>query len=235
MASPPPVPAQRPSGGPLAAPVIGWLFRAWSATWRVHRHGWEPVAAALEQGPCVLAFWHGEQVAIIGTHRRVPIAGMASLSPDGELLARVIAHLGYQVVRGSTSRGGKDAFEASRAAMDLGLTPALAADGPRGPRHRPHVGAVALSASAQRPVFWCVTRAWPVLRLRSWDRFEVPLPFARVELHYGLLDPAPDPADRAAVEARRVALGDRMRRRWAEVRGQPPAPLPAPREGDGPG
>jgi hypothetical protein len=65
-----------------------------------------------------------------------------------------------------------------------------------------------------------------VLRLRSWDRFELPLPFARVELHYGLLPPAADAADRDAVEARRIELCEEMRRRWAQVRGEPPAPLP---------
>jgi len=171
----------------------------------------------------VLAFWHGEQVAIIGTHRHFPVAGMASLSADGELLARTISGLGYRVVRGSTGHGGKEAFDAARTAILEGFTPALAVDGPRGPRHRPHVGAVALAASGQRPVMWCVTRCWPTLRLSSWDRFELPLPGARVDLHYGLLDPVADPLDRDAVEASRATLGRLMRARWSELRGTPAA------------
>jgi len=193
----------------------------------------------LAEGPGILAFWHGEQVAIIATHGHTGCAGMASLSPDGELLARAISRVGYEVIRGSTSRGGKAAFQGALAAMERGLSPALAVDGPRGPRHQPHVGAAALAATGGRPIYWCVTRAWPAVRLGSWDRFEIPLPGARVDLYYGLLPPPEDPLDRLAVEAARQALGEVMRARTAEIRGEiggplrpaastPPAPGSAP-------
>ena len=215
--------AQRPSGGPLAAPTLSAVLRAWSATWRVHRHNWGPIQAARAEGPGILAFWHGEQVAMIGTHRHDGFAGMASLSPDGELLARCIAHLGYLPLRGSASRGGKKAFEEALSAMQRGLSPALAVDGPRGPRHQPHVGAAALAAVTGRPIIWCLTHARPALRLRSWDRFEIPLPGARVDLHYGLFPAPEDPGDRQEVEAARQSLGELMRARWSSLHGEPAA------------
>lgn len=215
----------RPAGGPLLPPVVATAFAAWSRSWRVVRHGWDAVEGARAGGPVVYAFWHGEQLAYIGTHRRHAVAGMASRSRDGELLARCIERLGYVPVRGSTSRGGKEAFQASLASMAAGLSPALAVDGPRGPRHQPHVGAVALAAHHGVPVAWMVSRASRRLRLGSWDHFEIPLPLARVDLVYGLLPPPPDPEDRPAVEEARQELGRRMRAAtaWLEADGDPAA------------
>lgn len=217
----------RPAGGPLAPPLIATSFAAWSRTWRVRRHGFQAVEQARSRGPVVYAFWHGEQLAYIGTHRHLGVAGMASRSRDGELLARCIHRLGYALLRGSTSRGGKDAFLQALRALEGGLSPALAVDGPRGPLHQPHIGAVALAARAGVPVAWVVSRAAPRVRLGSWDRFEIPLALARLDLVYGLLPPSPDPEDRAGIEAARQELGRRMRAASAHLAaGGAPADCP---------
>lgn len=181
--------------------VLGW-------TWRVRVHG-----AALLEGACaqgaVLAFWHGELLPMIYVHRDRRFAGMASRSRDGELLARTITRLGYRPLRGSTSRGGASALREAHQQLLGAVSPALAVDGPRGPRHRPATGAVALSARAGRPIVYGVCRARPAWRLRSWDRFEVPLPFARIDIHYGLMQPPEDPS-RAALDAAAADLGRRL-------------------------
>jgi len=221
-----PEPVQ-PSGGPWAAPVIALLFRMLSWTWRVHRHDYGRYEPELRTGKGVLAFWHGEQLAFIGCHRHLPVAGMASVSKDGELLARVITRLGYSTVRGSSSRRGKEAYRGALEAIASGRIPALAVDGPRGPRHQPQIGASALAASSQVGVCWVISRSRPCLRLRSWDRFEIPLPFARVDLFYGWQEPAPDSEDRSRVEQERRRLGEAMREAWQRVRGEPAALSPS--------
>lgn len=197
---------------------------AW--TWRRRRHGLQEVAPALESGRVVMALWHGEQLAFLASHRHLPISLMTSTSRDGELLARVLHRLGYRAIRGSSSRRGKEAFQDALAVLDEGRIPAVTLDGPRGPRLVPKVGASALAAARRVGVCWCVTHSWPCLRLGSWDRFEIPLPFARVDLHYGWMEPAPDPTDRARVEQERQRLGEVMRATWAQVRGEPTPPPP---------
>lgn len=174
------------SGGPRAgycgavsAWIVALLVRLLARTWRVERPPF-PV-----DGPCVLAFWHGEQLPMIALHRGLGIVGLASLSADGERLARVLRALGYGVVRGSTSRGGVAALRAAAAVLAAGGRPALAVDGPRGPAGTVQPGAEALARRAGVPVVWGTVeaRGW---RARSWDRFLVPWPFVRVRVRYGV-------------------------------------------------
>lgn len=166
--------------------MIPWLLsvavRALAWTWRVDRAPW-PV-----EGPCVLAFLHGEQLPMIVLHRGRGIVGLASQSKDGALVAGVLERLGYEVVRGSSSRGGGEALMALLLALRAGKSPALAVDGPRGPAGSVQPGAEALARAENLPVLLGRVRAagW---RARSWDRFLVPWPFARVELRYGVWRP----------------------------------------------
>jgi lysophospholipid acyltransferase (LPLAT)-like uncharacterized protein len=123
-------------------------------------------------------------------------------------LAGVIAHLGYGVIRGSSSRGGVGALRSAIRSIGEGRSPALAVDGPRGPALVPQLGALHLAARTQRPVVFMVAHAALAIRLSSWDRFVLPLPGARVVIGYGRMD-APA-KDRPSVEAAARDLGRRM-------------------------
>ncbi|MCB9758713.1 MAG: DUF374 domain-containing protein [Alphaproteobacteria bacterium] len=188
----------------VLAPLLAVAVRLLAATWRVERVGREAMDAALARGPVVFAFLHGDQLALIPLHRDLPAVGMASRSADGEWVAQVIVRLGFGVVRGSSSRGGAEAFQVCRRVMGEGLSPALAVDGPRGPAGAPKPGAAALAAQEGAPLVWLRAQASPSLRLRSWDRFCIPLPFARVQVVTGVIPPQPDPGP--LTEALRAAL-----------------------------
>lgn len=164
----------------MFAVLVSWAVRLLAFTWRVEQAPW-PV-----EGPCVVALWHGDQLAHIALHRRVGMTGMVSRSRDGERLAAVLAALGYPVVRGSTSNGGTEALFAAGGVLRAGGRPAIAVDGPRGPAGRVQPGAELLAARHRVPVVWGVIEAQPRWRARSWDRFSVPLPFARVRITYGV-------------------------------------------------
>lgn len=190
--------ATQASGGRWLPLLIAGLVRLCSATWRVVREDQGTLDQALADGPAVFAFWHGQQLPLIATHRGLGLVGLVSLSRDGALLAAVLQRLGFQVARGSSSRGGARALRDCLAALGAGRSPALAVDGPRGPRHTVRIGAAALAAATGAPIICCVAECWPVLRLRSWDRFEIPLPGARVRLRYRRVPP-PAGADRASL------------------------------------
>jgi len=190
----------------LLAPVLALAVRLLGATWRVECTRPPEVEHALESGAVVYAFWHGEQLPLAWLHRDRRIVGMASQSRDGELLARTIVALGYGTIRGSTSRGGARALrQAIRQMRGLDASIALAVDGPRGPRHEPHAGAVALALAVRRPLVMVACSARPALCLKTWDRFVIPGPFARLRVVYGLASP---PGHRDRVEAGRAALAD---------------------------
>ena len=165
--------------GPVLAWVISVAVRGLAATWRVERPPW-PV-----EGPCVVALWHGQQLPMIALHRGQNLVALTSLSRDGGLVAAVLLRLGYSVLRGSTSRGGAEALMACVLALREGRCPALAVDGPRGPAGSVAPGAEALARAGRVPVVFgrVVAAGW---RARSWDRFLVPWPFARVVIEYGV-------------------------------------------------
>ena len=187
---------------PLSEPrrALAWALalatRLLASTWRHPCPELELREASLAEGPVIFAFLHGQQLSLIPAHRSLPVVGVVSRSADGDLLASVLAHLGIPSVRGSSSRGGAQAARASLRALDRRQCPAIAVDGPRGPRGVAQPGAATLSALSGRPILLVAARARPCLRLRSWDAFEIPIPFARVELRYVRIEP-PDRSETA--------------------------------------
>ncbi len=172
----------------------------------------ERLYGALADGPVIASFFHEDQLPLVALHRGLGFSGMASLSADGAILAGIIRNLGYGVVRGSSSDGGvRAALGALRELLSGGMSIAVAVDGPRGPRRVVQPGAAALASMSQRPLVLLAVHAKPAWRARSWDRFLLPLPFAKVEVRYGSL-PAPaagrDARARATeeLELRMVAL-----------------------------
>jgi len=186
--------------------LIAAAVRLLAATWRVVRVGREELDAALADGPVVFAFRHGEQLAVLGTHAGLPVTALASRSRDGELAARVIERLGFEAIRGSSSRGGLAALAAGRRVLRGGRSLALTVDGPRGPAGEPKPGAAALSRMARAPLCWVKVEVSRAVRLKSWDRFLIPLPFARITVRTGVLPPTQDVE--AGTDALRRALVD---------------------------
>ncbi len=166
----------------------------------------EPLWAA--RRPLIYMVWHGRILMVpwlnrhlCRTHGARPARVLASRSRDGELVARWVARFGLPVVRGSSSRGGSDALRALLAAVRGGEDVAVVPDGPRGPRERLQGGVVALAALTGAPVVPLGFAARPARRLASWDRFLVPLPFARAAAVFGKPAVVAREADRESVRA----------------------------------
>jgi lysophospholipid acyltransferase (LPLAT)-like uncharacterized protein len=126
----------------------------------------------------VLALWHGQMLPLLTTHRDSGIAVLISEHRDGEIIARVAKAFGVGTVRGSTSRGGSRALLEMVAFLRRGGEVAITPDGPRGPRHRFAPGALVAAHRAGVPVVGMAAHADRAWRLRSWDVFEIPKPFA---------------------------------------------------------
>jgi lysophospholipid acyltransferase (LPLAT)-like uncharacterized protein len=198
----------------LAAGLIWVLYRPWCATWRLTEVNRRPVEEMTASGrPVILCLWHDECFALIGTRRDLPLMTVASQSRDGEYIAGALERLGYIVVRGSSSRGGAGALLAcARLMRARALTPAITLDGPRGPRHKTKDGVLFLAHSTGAPLVAVRAFARPCVRFGSWDRFALPLPFARMRIVYA--DPyhiERDTMDAAALAEERAKLERVMR------------------------
>ncbi|MFO7914241.1 MAG: lysophospholipid acyltransferase family protein [Candidatus Krumholzibacteriales bacterium] len=166
--------------------VGAFFMRLIGITWRVEYRGLDNLRKARDaSGNVILAFWHGRLLALSYTHRGKNIQVLASEHYDGDLMGRIIARLGFGHLKGSTSRGGHRAMRDLKSVLEEGLDAGLAADGPRGPRGRLQQGAVELARLTGRAVLPLTSSASRRKLFRSWDCFQVPLPFSRVVVEYG--------------------------------------------------
>lgn len=133
----------------------------------------------------MLLCWHEVLLPLVWHHRRQGIAVVVSQARDGQYLADFCRALGYQLVRGSSTRGGARALLGAVRALQDGTTVAFTPDGPRGPRRVVKPGALAAAQRASAtilPLHAEISSAW---RLDSWDRFAIPRPAARILVRYG--------------------------------------------------
>jgi hypothetical protein len=125
---------------------------------------------------------------------------MTSSSFDGEYIARIIEKFGYKAVRGSSSRGAVRALLGMHTELEKDRSVAFTIDGPRGPLYEAKPGPVLLARNTQVPIVPFFIAAEDGWVLKSWDRFVIPKPYARVHLRLGRLIPVPPDADSSRIQ-----------------------------------
>lgn len=138
------------------------------------------------KGSLCIASWHQNCFAGILAHAHQGFTILVSRSFDGELVSQAAKKLGVDSVRGSSSRGGQEALEELILKTHGGLKSAITVDGPKGPAYTVKSGILRLSAECTTPILPMLAiadRYWTLSR--SWDRFRLPKPFAKVYVIYG--------------------------------------------------
>lgn len=184
-----------------------WIARLLSATLRVRMIGEEHLRAAQEAGKgVILVSWHGRTFLPITRYRNKGYWAIVSTSRDGEYQNRLFQRFGINTVRGSTSaRGAIQSVLTLTKHLKAGATAAFTPDGPRGPSHVVQPGAIFLAQKSGSPIIPAGISAYPRKLMPAWDRYMIPLPFARVVWIYG--EPIYIPADAKSEEDQRL---------WAE-------------------
>lgn len=184
---------QRRLGYALLKPVVRLLFTViWSTCRVVQIKGEEHIDALASTGkPFIPCYWH--QHHFYGTwymrrllRRGLRIGFLISPSVDGEIPAQLAKGWGAQVIRGSTTRAGAQAMrDMYTIVVKNGISPVTTSDGPQGPLHVFKLGDIMLAQFTQAPLLpfsYAANRAWT---LKSWDRFIIPKPFARIAIVLG--------------------------------------------------
>lgn len=176
------------------------LLRILGSTWRIHLVNSGGLTALREaKRGFIFSLWHGQLLPLLWHHRGQGVLVLISEHRDGEIVARAATSLGFGLIRGSTTRGADRALIAMSRQLQSGKEVAITPDGPKGPARKFAPGAL---VAAQRsdsfilPLGVTADRAW---YLRSWDRFMIPKPFARVVIAYG------DPVKVSALTPRSAA------------------------------
>jgi lysophospholipid acyltransferase (LPLAT)-like uncharacterized protein len=177
------------------------FLHALARTWRIRVvNGGHLLDLRRAGRPFIFALWHGQLLPLLWHHRGQGVLVLISEHRDGEMVAQAAESLGYGLIRGSTTRGGDRALISLVRELKAGHEVAITPDGPRGPAETFAPGAL---VAAQRsdsfilPVAASADRAW---RLRSWDRFVIPKPFARVTVAYATPTKVSATSSRAAAD-----------------------------------
>lgn len=156
-------------------------MRVLYASLRVEVHGGEiPLAFHQKKKGVILTFWHSMILMASFPYRGSGIHVLVSRHGDGELIGRVVQRFGFFLVRGSSSRGGKEALQEMVTLMrqnrDVGITP----DGPRGPAEEVKPGIAQLARLTGAPVIPAAFSGSRMKILATWDRFRIPCPFSKI-------------------------------------------------------
>lgn len=226
------VPERATLSGRLAARLIWTFVRGVDLTLRYHVNDPAGTLEIIRTGPAIFAIWHNRLTLSLMLYRRYVqrpqphrrMAAIVSASRDGGMLARALELFRVQPVRGSSSRRGAQALLEMTSWAERGFDLAVTPDGPRGPRYVVQDGVVdaaSLSALPIVPACFDLSRRW---ELKSWDRFQVPIPFARVEAYFG--EPLRVPKN--VTDAERRELREELQRRLLAITDQwkqPRAPV----------
>lgn len=147
--------------------------------------------AIAEHKAVVPVCWH-QHLLLCGryvldrTRHAIKPGFMISPSVDGEAPTWLAQRYGAHVVRGSGSYTGVRAVRGVyQAIVKDRISPLITPDGPRGPRFEFKAGALFSAQISGAPVIPMAYAARPAKLLRTWDKFVLPFPFARVVIALG--------------------------------------------------
>jgi lysophospholipid acyltransferase (LPLAT)-like uncharacterized protein len=177
----------------VAVIVAWWLVRLLWSTCRVRTvSGLDTARSAVREKKSVIpVYWH--QHILFGARALLDLRPeglkpgfLISPSIDGTAPAMLVEKAGAHVIRGSSTHTGARALrDYYETIVKLQISPAITPDGPRGPAHEFKPGAVMLAQITGKPILPISIAASWQWTFRTWDRFELPLPFSRVAIAYG--------------------------------------------------
>ncbi|MSU31154.1 MAG: DUF374 domain-containing protein [Pedosphaera sp.] len=176
--------------GKIAAIFIWALVSCLAATLRWRWIDLESLKTAVNSQRYIFVIWHNRLSLspIIYRHlmrHRGPnrhLAALVSASKDGGMLTEILKLFRITGIRGSSSRRGAQALRELGTQAGQGRDLALTPDGPRGPRYELKPGVIALAQITGLPIVPISFRLGWKWSLKSWDRFQIPLPFSLCEV-----------------------------------------------------
>jgi len=177
--------------------------------------------AMAEHGHLLFATWHHELIINPWFYRNhgIDLAVMVSTSKDGNVIAEVLKRNGYLLARGSSNRGGGEAFNTMMEMVADGCSGGITVDGPKGPPYEAKPGIIQIAARTGTPIMPFVLDASPSHEFNSWDRVLLPLPGSRITGTYAA-EPlfVPSGLSQEEYDGYRQELTDRLNRLNAQNR-----------------
>ena len=135
----------------------------------------------------IIASWHSTLLSVFMGLSKNDYYGLAgNHHPDAEIISRIGNRLGWNVIRGSSTDGGKKAYDDMLSILHKpGTVFAITPDGPQGPPKIPKAGTIRAAqktGAAIIPVGGQSTKRWS---FKNWDTFYVSKPFSKTTIIFG--------------------------------------------------
>lgn len=168
-------------------PVIAYFFICLiNSTLKIEIEGWENAEKYLNKNKAVIfSAWHGKTWIPVYFLKNRGIYALASMSRDGGYMTGVLKRLGWNVIRGSSSRGGSRSLLSLFRRLKKGASTALTPDGPTGPIYEVKSGIIFLQERADGVIIPIGVDASRKKNFASWDNYMLPIPFSRAALVFG--------------------------------------------------
>jgi lysophospholipid acyltransferase (LPLAT)-like uncharacterized protein len=199
-----------PRQASLIATLGAGIVRTLVATLRFRIEDRAQVLGRTGDPRLIWLFWHNRLFVVPHLLNRYlagrPGSALTSASKDGEVLAAFLQRFNVLPIRGSSSRRGATALRELIRVMQEGYDVAITPDGPRGPCYTLSPGALILAQKTGSPVMPIRIRYSRFWQLKSWDRFQIPTPFCRVDVELAPLEQVRATATPEEFEAERLRL-----------------------------
>ncbi len=203
----------------VAARLIYFTAHSMAATLRFKLDDKSGYFSDAPQEKLIFAIWHNRLSLALILYRKYvarrdrarKLVALVSASRDGGLLTRVLELFGVEPVRGSSSRRGAQALLEMVSWGERGHDLAITPDGPRGPCYEVQEGVISTAQLTGLPIVPVSFRLNWKIRVNSWDKFQIPLPFARCEITVGKIMRVPRESSDAEREELRKQLETEMR------------------------
>lgn len=203
----------------LGAFLIFFLANIYGMTLRIRWSNHSGFSPSDIKTPAIFCLWHNRLILCMEVYRtrsrRITrgdgLAALISASKDGAFLAAILDRFGVEAVRGSSSRRGPQALLELTSWAERGYDLAITPDGPRGPRYIVQEGVMSLAQLTGLPIIPFSFHAHRKICVKSWDQFQIPLPFSRCDLSIGHPISIPREATDAERETLRRQLEDSLK------------------------
>tara|TARA_B100000959_G_C14731453_1_gene521163 strand:+ start:122 stop:775 length:654 start_codon:yes stop_codon:yes gene_type:complete len=161
-----------------------WLFQILFLLNKVSIKGEKNLIKLIKSNePIMLCVWHGRLIYpswYIRFHTKLHI--VSSRHPDSEILGRVLKNWGYDLIKGSTNKGGISVIKKMSNVFDDGGMIAVTNDGPKGPAQMAKSGSIGLAIKKNVNIITVTGSASRFWELNSWDKTLIPKPFGKIQL-----------------------------------------------------
>ena len=172
----------------LGEKIGSHLLRFLYSTNRWEFEGEHHYENAIKNGQAVIiASWHSTLLTVFMGLANKNFYGMAgNHHPEAEIISRVGGQLGWRVIRGSSTDGGKKAYDRM---LQILKTPGnvfvITPDGPQGPAKVPKAGTIKAAQKTKAVIIPAAGQSTKRWSFKNWDTFYLSKPFGKITQLFG--------------------------------------------------